>query len=217
MGANHVHEFMSLDGVVDAPTWTFDYGFHPKMGEAHRCGHGTFPRHPAQAHDLRDVRAVVVDADRGGRSRGAVLQRHHHQVRRLCDAHDCDVEELEDHRAVRPRRDPPPEGRGRRRSLCQRRPGLVNHSDQGSEYVSLRFGERCRLIGIHRSMGSTGDCFDNAVAESFFATLEKDLLRRRSFATRQETRTAVFDCIEAFYNPIRLTTSTTCRRSSTRR
>ena len=68
-------------------------------------------------------------------------------------------------------------------------PGLVHHSDQGSQYVSLRFGERCREIGIHRSMGSKGDCFDNAVAESFFATLEKDLLRRRSFATRQEART----------------------------
>jgi putative transposase len=84
------------------------------------------------------------------------------------------------------------------------RPGLVHHSDQGSQYVSLRFGERCREIGIHRSMGSKGDCFDNAVAESFFATLEKDLLRRQSFATRQDARTAVFDYIETFYNPVRL-------------
>jgi putative transposase len=91
-------------------------------------------------------------------------------------------------------------------AIARRRPkpGLVHHSDQGSQYVSLRFGERCRLIGIHRSMGSKGDCFDNAVAESFFATLEKDLLRRRRFATRQEARTAVFDYIETFYNPIRL-------------
>lgn len=91
-------------------------------------------------------------------------------------------------------------------AVARRRPepGLVHHSDQGSQYVSLLFGERCREIGIHRSMGSTGDCFDNAVAESFFATLEKDLLRRRSFATRQEARTAVFDYIETFYNPIRL-------------
>jgi putative transposase len=91
-------------------------------------------------------------------------------------------------------------------AIARRRPkpGLVHHSDQGSQYVSLRFGERCREIGIHRSMGSKGDCFDNAVAESFFATLEKDLLRRQSFATRQDARTAVFDYIEAFYNPIRL-------------
>jgi putative transposase len=91
-------------------------------------------------------------------------------------------------------------------AIARRRPkpGLVHHSDQGSQYVSLRFGERCREIGIHRSMGSKGDCFDNAVAESLFATLEKDLLRRRSFATRQDARTAVFDYIETFYNPIRL-------------
>jgi len=91
-------------------------------------------------------------------------------------------------------------------AVARRRPapGLVHHSDQGSQYVSLRFGERCREIGIHRSMGSKGDCFDNAVAESFFATLEKDLLRRRSFPTHQEARTAVFDYIETFYNPIRL-------------
>ncbi len=91
-------------------------------------------------------------------------------------------------------------------ATARRRPqaGLVHHSDQGSQYVSLRFGERCREIGIHRSMGSKGDCFDNAVAESFFATLEKDLLRRRSFATRQDASTAVFDYIEAFYNPLRL-------------
>ena len=53
-------------------------------------------------------------------------------------------------------------------------------------------------------MGSKGDAYDNAVAESFFASLEKDLLRRRSLPTRQEARTAVFDYIEAFYNPIRL-------------
>lgn len=91
-------------------------------------------------------------------------------------------------------------------AIVRRRPepGLVHHSDQGSQYVSLLFGERCREIGVHRSMGSKGDCFDNAVAESFFATLEKDLLRRNSYATRQDARTAVFDYIEAFYNPIRL-------------
>jgi len=91
-------------------------------------------------------------------------------------------------------------------AIARRRPkpGLIHHSDQGGQYVSLRFGERCREIGIHRSMGSKGDCFDNAVAESFFATLEKDLLRRNSFPTRQDARSAVFDYIETFYNPIRL-------------
>jgi putative transposase len=94
-------------------------------------------------------------------------------------------------------------------AIARRRPkpGLVHHSDQGSQYVSLRFGERCREISTHRSMGSKGDCFDNAVAESFFATLEKDLPRRRSFSTRHEARTAVLDYIEAFYNPVRLHSS----------
>jgi riboflavin biosynthesis pyrimidine reductase len=80
VGAIHVHEFMSLDGAIDAPTWTFDYGFLPQMEKA-IGGHRTVPSHPARAHDLRDVRAGVVDADGGRRSRGAVLQRHH-QVRR---------------------------------------------------------------------------------------------------------------------------------------
>jgi putative transposase len=86
----------------------------------------------------------------------------------------------------------------------QPRAGLVHHSDQGSQYVSLIFGERCRDAGVRLSMGSKGDAYDNAVAESFFASLEKDLLRRRSFATRDEARGAVFDYIETFYNPIRL-------------
>jgi putative transposase len=81
---------------------------------------------------------------------------------------------------------------------------LIHHSDQGSQYVSLVFGQRCRRAGIAQSMGSRGDCFDNAVCESFHASLEKDLLRRRSLPTRQEARTAVFDYIEAFYNRERL-------------
>jgi putative transposase len=80
----------------------------------------------------------------------------------------------------------------------------VHHSDQGSQYVSLIFGERCREAGVQLSMGSKGDAYDNAVAESFFASLEKDLLRHRSFPSRDEARTAVFDYIETFYNPIRL-------------
>jgi len=91
-------------------------------------------------------------------------------------------------------------------AVARRRPraGLVHHSDQGSQYVSLTFGERCREARVQLSMGSKGDAYDNAVAESFFASLEKDLLRRRSFPTRDEARTAVFDYIETFYNSIRL-------------
>jgi putative transposase len=83
------------------------------------------------------------------------------------------------------------------------KPGLVHHSDRGSQYVSLIFGARCRDGDIDVSMGGTS-AYDNAVAESFFASLTKDLLRRASFRSRAEARTAVFDYIETFYNPIRL-------------
>jgi putative transposase len=79
-------------------------------------------------------------------------------------------------------------------------PGLVHHSDQGSQYVSLAFGQRARDAGVAVSMGSRGDCFDNAVAESFFATLKKELVRRRTWPNRRELQSAVFDYIEAFYN-----------------
>ncbi len=86
--------------------------------------------------------------------------------------------------------------------LARRRPetGLIHHSDQGSQYVSLAFGQRARDAGIAVSMGSKGDCFDNAVAESFFATLKKELVHRHSWPTRQELQSAVFDYIESFYN-----------------
>lgn len=82
-------------------------------------------------------------------------------------------------------------------------PGLIHHSDQGSQYVSLAFGQAAREAGIARSMGSKGDCFDNAVAESFFATLKKELVHRRSWPTRQELTSEVFEYIEAFYNRVR--------------
>jgi putative transposase len=79
-------------------------------------------------------------------------------------------------------------------------PGLVHHSDQGSQYVSLGFGQATRDAGIAISMGSKGDAYDNAVAESFFATLKKELIHRRSWPSRRELSTAVFEYIEAFYN-----------------
>ena len=87
-------------------------------------------------------------------------------------------------------------------AVARRRPdaGLVHHSDQGSQYTSLVFTRRCRTVGIDMSMGSRGDCFDNAVLESFHASLKKDLIHRRSWPTKAEARTAVFDYIEAFYN-----------------
>ncbi len=86
----------------------------------------------------------------------------------------------------------------------QPKPGLVHHSDQGSQYVALDFGRSLRENGIAQSMGSKGDCFDNAAIESYHATIEKDLLRRHSFRTRQQARTALFDYLEGFYNRERL-------------
>ena len=87
-------------------------------------------------------------------------------------------------------------------ALAHRRPapGLIWHSDQGSQFVSLAFGQQARAAGIAQSMGSRGDCFDNAVAESFFATLKKELIHRRSWPEKAELRTEVFDYIEVFYN-----------------
>ena len=86
-------------------------------------------------------------------------------------------------------------------AIAQRRPeAVVHHSDQGCQYTSLAFGARCREWGVALSMGSVGDCFDNAVAESFFATLECELLDRTRLSTHAEARAAVFEFIEGWYN-----------------
>jgi len=84
----------------------------------------------------------------------------------------------------------------------QRRPAssVIHHSDQGCQYTSTEFGKRCREAGVRPSMGSVADCYDNAMCESFFATLECELLDRMRFADRQEAELAVFDFIEGFYN-----------------
>ena len=90
-------------------------------------------------------------------------------------------------------------------AIWNRRPAaeLIHHSDQGCQYTSLAFGRRCREAGIIPSMGSVGDAYDNAVTESFFATLECELLDRHRFRTHAEARMAVFDYLEGFYNPRR--------------
>jgi putative transposase len=90
-------------------------------------------------------------------------------------------------------------------AVRRRRPpeGLIHHSDQGGQYVSLGFGQACQQAGIARSMGSIGDCFDNAVAETFFATLKKELVHRYSWPTRRELTSEAFEYIEGFYNPRR--------------
>lgn len=86
-------------------------------------------------------------------------------------------------------------------AVMQRRPdGVVHHSDQGCQYTSIEFGKRCREAGVRPSMGSVGDCYDNAMCESFFATLECELIDRSTFRTHDEARTAIFDFIEGFYN-----------------
>lgn len=89
-------------------------------------------------------------------------------------------------------------------ALWRRRPlGVIHHSDQGSQYTSIDFGNRCRKAGVRPSMGSVGDCYDNAMCESFFATLECELLERTRFSTHAEARIAIFEFIEGFYNPRR--------------
>jgi putative transposase len=85
----------------------------------------------------------------------------------------------------------PPEGK----TIC--------HTDHGSQYTSWAFGRRLRAAGLLGSMGSIGDCFDNSLAESFFGTLQLELLDRHRWQTREELASAIFDYLEAFYNPRR--------------
>jgi len=90
------------------------------------------------------------------------------------------------------------------RATWQRRPKeVIHHSDQGTQYTSIAFGLRCKELGVRPSMGSVGDAYDNAMCESFFATLECELLDRNRFTAQAEARMAVFDFIEGFYNPRR--------------
>ena len=93
-------------------------------------------------------------------------------------------------------------------AVGQRRPkDVIHHSDQGSQYTSVAFGKRCGEAGVRPSMGSVGDAYDNAMAESFFSTLEAELLSRRRFASHAEARMACFSYIEGWYNPSRLHSS----------
>ena len=89
-------------------------------------------------------------------------------------------------------------------AVQQRRPtNVVHHSDQGCQYTSIAFGKRCRELGVRPSMGSVGDCYDNALCESFFASLECELIDRFTFRTRRDARLATFRWIEGWYNPFR--------------
>jgi putative transposase len=89
-------------------------------------------------------------------------------------------------------------------AIGQRQPqAVIHHSDQGCQYTSVQFGKRCQEVGVRPSMGSVGDAYDNAMAESFFATLECELLNRRRFRSQAEAKMAVFDWLEGWYNPRR--------------
>ena len=79
-------------------------------------------------------------------------------------------------------------------------PGLIFHSDRGSQYASRAFRRRLWRYRMRQSMSRKGNCWDNAVAESFFATLKKELVRNRVFATRSQARSEIFEYIEVFYN-----------------
>ena len=86
-------------------------------------------------------------------------------------------------------------------ALRRRRPeDVIHHSDHGCQYTSIAFGKRFVEAGVRPSMGSVGDCFDNALCESFFATLECELLERQSLRTRAEARQEIFEFIEGWYN-----------------
>ena len=89
-------------------------------------------------------------------------------------------------------------------ALYSRKPeSVIHHSDQGSQYTSIAFGNRCREMGVRPSMETVGDAYDNAMAESFFATLKCELIARRTWKTKTEARLAVFAWIESWYNPHR--------------
>ena len=87
-------------------------------------------------------------------------------------------------------------------ALCRRKPnaGLIHHTDRGAQYTALSFGKRLEEVGIVPSMGRAGSALDNAISESFVASLKTELLHRHRFLSREAARTAVFDYIEGFYN-----------------
>jgi len=87
-------------------------------------------------------------------------------------------------------------------ALKQRKPqpGVIHHSDQGCQYTSIAFGSRCKKAGVRPSMGSVGDCYDNALCESFFATFKSELIDRYRFRIIAEAKAATFSYIESWYN-----------------
>ncbi len=98
----------------------------------------------------------------------------------------------------------------------QPQPGLIHHSDRGSQqYTSIAMGRTLRDSGVMASMGSKGDPWDNACAESCISTIKNELVKRRSFVTRDQARLALFRYIESFYNPLRVTRASPCSAPTT--
>src|SRR5438874_13060631 len=96
-----------------------------------------------------------------------------------------------------------------RMAVLSRRPGagLIHHSDRGSEYASHSYQRLLQEHHIQASMSGTGDCYDNAMMESFWATLKEECFGNRIFATRSEAKFAIFKYIEVYYNRIRIHSS----------
>jgi putative transposase len=90
-------------------------------------------------------------------------------------------------------------------ALWRRSPdaGLIHHTDRGAQYTALSFGKKLEEVGIVPSMGRVGSALDNAISESFVASLKTELLHRHRFPSREVARTAIFDYIEGFYNRVR--------------
>jgi putative transposase len=91
-------------------------------------------------------------------------------------------------------------------AIVRRKPAdgqTVLHSDHGSQYTSWAFGQRLRKAGLLGSMGSVGDCYDNAMMESFWGTLQMEVLDQKTWKTREELADAIFEWIECWYNPAR--------------
>ena len=97
-------------------------------------------------------------------------------------------------------------------ALVTRKPeSVIHHSDQGSQYTSVAFGKRCEEMGVKPSMGAVGDAYDNVMAESFFATLERELLSRRRFRSQAEAKMAVFEWLVGWYKYLSYCHTSLCR------
>jgi transposase InsO family protein len=92
-------------------------------------------------------------------------------------------------------------------ALGRQSPPMVNHSDRGTQYASVSYQEKLKQLGITASMSRSGNCYDNAFAETFFATLKKELIYRKEYTTFEQAKKEIFEYIEVWYNKKRLHSS----------